>query len=215
MTADQRQLKGERMSALRSIEQIVQRTAEALKEVLKIDVEVVDTDMIRIASTGACQGQLGQVMVEGFVYQHVLKSRHTVVIENAGTHPLCDPCPKRGQCVEDAEMAAPIMLAGEPVGVIGLVSFDPVHTERLMKNRDWMLHFIEKMAELIAGELAGRQAANGFTQSELSLNNLEKEAIMKALAKVNGQARSKEKAAEMLGISRATLYRKLKEYKIS
>jgi transcriptional regulator of acetoin/glycerol metabolism len=101
------------------------------------------------------------------------------------------------------------------VGVIGLVSFDPVHTERLMKNRDWMLHFIEKMAELIAGELAGRQAANGFTQSELSLNNLEKEAIMKALAKVNGQARSKEKAAEMLGISRATLYRKLKEYKIS
>lgn len=202
------------MIVLRNIEQTVQRTAEAMKEVLKIDVEVVDAEMIRVASTGQYQDQRGQVMVEGFVYQHVLKTGQTVVIEHPGEHPLCDPCPRRGQCCEDAEMAAPILVAGQPVGVIGLVSFDPVQTGRLLANREWMLRFIEKMAELIASELAGLEAAELRPESALSLSSLEKETILKALAEVVGQVRSKEKAAEMLGISRATLYRKLKEYKI-
>lgn len=111
-------------------------------------------------------------------------------------------------------MAAPIIVSGQPVGVIGLVSFGPAHTERLLANREWMLRFIEKMAELIAGELSSLDAAEMPPESALSLSSLEKETILKALAEVAGQVRSKEKAAEMLGISRATLYRKLKEYKI-
>lgn len=200
------------MKSLREIAGTVQQTAEAINEVLKMDVEVVDIELFRIAGTGAYQERRGQVMSEGFVYQHVLSTGHTVVIENPGRHELCAPCPRHGDCDEHAEMAAPILVAGKPVGVIGLVSFDPVQTARLLKNREWMLRFIEKMAELISGELAVPQ--DGQDESALVLSNLERETILKALAEVQGQTRSKDKAAEMLGISRATLYRKLKEYKI-
>ncbi|NLU43957.1 MAG: sigma-54-dependent Fis family transcriptional regulator, partial [Acholeplasmataceae bacterium] len=48
----------------------------------------------------------------------------------------------------------------------------------------------------------------------LNLDNLEKATIIKALEEVAGDAGSKDRAAELLGISRATLYRKIREYDI-
>ena len=48
----------------------------------------------------------------------------------------------------------------------------------------------------------------------LSLTSLEKNAIIKALQKYGQNTQGKEMAASALGISRATLYRKLKQYGI-
>jgi transcriptional regulator with PAS, ATPase and Fis domain len=199
---------------LRDIQGTVQQTAEAIRDVLKIEVEVVDVDMVRIASTGQSEGQCGQIMMEGFVYRHVLKTGQTVVVENPGHHELCQPCPRKGRCSEDAEIAAPIVVENKPIGVIGLVSFNPDQTSHLLENKDWLLRFIEKMAELIASTISTSAAADEAATPALNLDNMERETIIKALAGVTGLARSKEKAAELLGISRATLYRKIKEYKI-
>ncbi|WP_378955497.1 helix-turn-helix domain-containing protein [Pelosinus sp. sgz500959] len=202
------------MSALHEIQSTVQKTAEAISDVLKIEVEIADVNLVRVAGTGQYKEQCGHVMLDGFVYRHVLNTGNTVVIENPGYHDLCHPCPRRGQCFESAEMASPIMLEGKPVGVIGLVSFDPIQAERLLDNKEWMLQFIVKMAELIAGNLTGRVIDEIPVQPPLNLDNLEKDAIVKALAEVSGNVRSKDKAAKLLGISRATLYRKIREYEI-
>ncbi len=201
------------MNCLNQIQTDVQNTAQAIADALKIEVEIVDSNLVRIAGTGQYQQQCGQPMTAGFIYQYVLQSGKTVVIENPGSHELCRPCPRSGNCQEDAEIAAPILLDGQPVGVIGLVSLDQDQTQRLLDRRDWMLQFIAKMAELIAGML--RKPAGGrLTRAKLNLDELEKAAIIKALAEVAGNTHSKERAAELLGISRATLYRKLKEYKL-
>ncbi len=48
-----------------------------------------------------------------------------------------------------------------------------------------------------------------------TLDSLEREAINRALKKYGFSTRGKEKAAAALGISRATLYRKLKEFRVS
>ena len=45
----------------------------------------------------------------------------------------------------------------------------------------------------------------------MSLNDLEKQAIMETLAKTQG---NREKAAKILGIGERTLYRKIKEYNL-
>jgi transcriptional regulator with GAF, ATPase, and Fis domain len=191
----------------------VQKTAEAIAAVLRIEVEIADSNLVRVAGTGQYQDQCGQVMANGVVYQYVLQTGNTVIIENPGEHELCQPCSRRGQCSENAEMASPILLDGKPMGVIGLVSFDLRQKQRLLDNRGWMLQFIVKMAELIAGNIPATAAA-GANHAPLNLNNLEKEAIIQALAKVSGNVRSKDIAAEILGISRATLYRKIKQYDI-
>lgn len=202
------------MSSLQEIQHTVQRTAEAIADVLKIEVEIADSNLVRIAGTGQYKEQCGSVMLDGFVYQHVLTTGNTVVIENPGYHELCQPCPRRANCFESGEMASPILLHNKPVGVIGLVSFDPTQAKRLLDNREWMLQFIVKMAELIANNLPETIVNEDSYTPPLSLEILEKEAIVKALEEVSGNARSKEKAAKLLGISRATLYRKIREYEL-
>ena len=100
------------------------------------------------------------------------------------------------------------------MGVIGLISFDPVQAKRLLDNKEWMLQFVVKMAELIAGNVSELMVKAAGREAPLNLENLEKETIIKALQEVAGSTRSKEKAAKLLGISRATLYRKIREYEI-
>jgi transcriptional regulator with PAS, ATPase and Fis domain len=201
------------MSSLQEIEHTVQRTAEAISDVLKIEVEIADSNLVRVAGTGHYKDQCGSVMLDGFVYQHVLTTGNTILIENPGYHELCQPCPRNENCFENAEMATPILAQGRVVGVIGLISFDPLQAKRLLDNREWMLQFIVKMAELIANNLP-EKISNDDQVPPLNLENLEKEAIVKALDEVAGNVRSKEKAAKLLGISRATLYRKIREYEI-
>jgi len=201
------------MNSLQEIQHTVQRTAQAIADVLKIEVEIADSNLVRIAGTGHYEEQCGNVMLDGFVYHHVLTTGNTVVIENPGYHELCQPCSRRGKCFECAEMASPILLHNKPVGVIGLVSFDPMQAKRLLDNREWMLQFIVKMAELIANNLPEMIGSDDH-HPPLNLENLEKEAIVKALEEVSGNVRSKERAAKLLGISRATLYRKIREYEI-
>lgn len=203
------------MSSLQGIQNTVQKTAEAIADVLKIEVEIADINLVRVAGTGQYREQCGHVMLDGFVYSHVLKTGSTVVIENPGYHELCLPCPSSGNCFENAEMASPIIFQDKVVGVIGLISFDPVQAKRLLDNREWMLQFIIKMAELIAGNLPEIAEDANTVALPLNLENLEREAIIKALSEVAGHVRSKERAARLLGISRATLYRKIREYEIT
>ncbi|MEN6413720.1 MAG: helix-turn-helix domain-containing protein [Veillonellales bacterium] len=202
------------MSFLQEIHDTVQKTAEAIAAVLKIEVEIADSNLVRIAGTGQYKEQCGCVMPDGFVYRHVLDTGNTVVIENPGYHEFCQPCPRRGKCFESGEIAAPILLQNKPVGVIGLISFDPGQAKRLLDNKAWMLQFVVKMAELIAGNLSETIASDDHCIPPLNLENLEKEAIIKALGEASGNAGSKERAAKLLGISRATLYRKIREYEI-
>jgi DNA-binding NtrC family response regulator len=55
------------------------------------------------------------------------------------------------------------------------------------------------------------QESRGAGLSGMSLNDLEKQAIMETLAKTQG---NREKAAKILGIGERTLYRKIKEYNL-
>ena len=202
------------MSFLQEIGNTVQKTAEAISDVLKIEVEIADDKLVRIAGTGKYKAQCGNFMPDGFVYQHVLDTGNTVIIENPGYNELCLPCPNRENCCENGEIAAPILLNGRPIGVIGLIGFDQRQAKRLLDNKAWMLQFIVKMAELIVNNLVEKGILAEKHTTILNLENLEKETIIKALEEVSGDTGSKDRAAELLGISRATLYRKIKEYQI-
>lgn len=205
-------------SILQQIQPIVQNTANAISKVIQMEVEVADNNFIRIAGTGKYAENIGELMNAGFVYHHVLQTGNIIMIEHPGFHILCKPCPYYEKCPEDTELAAPIIFHGESVGVIGLVSFNKQQTEHFIAHKEWMIQFIQKMAELIANNLENIAIKNSSKTSNLdtSLNlaKLERNAIKKALDLVDNEISKTDKAAKILGISRATLYRKIKEYNL-
>ncbi|MDR3584641.1 MAG: sigma 54-interacting transcriptional regulator [Desulfosporosinus sp.] len=141
------------MYHLSDIKSTVQQTADAIAAALKIEVEIADADLIRVAGTGKYMSRCGYPMENGFVYKHVLTTGATVIIDDPGFNELCQPCPCQGKCQEYAEVAIPIRVEDLIIGVIGLVSFNEEQTKRLMGNKQSLLLFLEKMAELLVGKV--------------------------------------------------------------
>ncbi|OLN32699.1 sigma-54-dependent Fis family transcriptional regulator [Desulfosporosinus metallidurans] len=157
------------MYNLRDIKSTVQQTADAIAAALKIEVEIADADLIRVAGTGKYKSRCGYPMDDGFVYGHVMKTGVPVIIDNPGFNELCQPCPCRGNCLEYAEVAIPIRSEDQIIGVIGLVSFDEEQTKRLMDNKQSLLLFLEKMADLLVGKVVENQQNH---ERELLTNQL-------------------------------------------
>jgi transcriptional regulator with PAS, ATPase and Fis domain len=139
---------------LRDIQSSIQQIVSAISAVLKIEVEIADRNLFRIAGTGQIKSQIWKEMQnEDFVYRRCLELGEAVIIEKPGTHEVCLPCIHYGQCKEFGEVCCPIEIDGVIEGVIGLIAFDMEQRERLFSNLDSNLAFLKKMAELIASKL--------------------------------------------------------------
>ena len=194
---------------LQSVQDIVQQTADAIAAVIHLDVEVADTSFVRIAGTGTYHKDLGCVMEGRRVYEDVVQRGRIIIIEHPGQHPLCTTCPLMASCPEKLEIAMPIVSGTQVLGILGLISFTDKQTAYFEENRAWVIQFIGKMAELIAGNVQDSSPVESA-----SLADLERDAIRDALARVGKCTGRAAKAAKLLGISRATMYRKIQEYKI-
>ena len=157
------------MYHLSDIKSTVQQTADAIAAALKIEVEIADADLIRVAGTGKYKSRCGCEMNDGFVYRHVMTTGAAVIIDNPGFNELCQPCPCKGNCQEYAEVAIPIRVEDQIIGVIGLVSVNEEQTKRLMDNKQSLQLFLEKMAELLVGKVIENQKNH---ESELLTSQL-------------------------------------------
>jgi transcriptional regulator with PAS, ATPase and Fis domain len=138
-------------SVLGKIQCIVNKYAVVLSEVLKVDVEIVDINLNRIAGTGSFGTRINVDMSrEGYVYRDVIKTKERRVITEPGSHKICMLCPKRNNCEETFEISTPIMLDDDVVGVIGFVCFDEVQKKHIMDNLESLLNFLEQISELIS-----------------------------------------------------------------
>lgn len=108
-----------------------------------------------------------------------------------------------------------------------VAGFSP-ETMSFMRNYEWAGNVRElqnaveyavnrcKGGEILAEDLPERivNSQSGSTQPPVPICQLEREAIVNALRYFEGCADCKEKAAKAMGMSRATIYRKIKEYDI-
>ncbi len=161
------------MVELMAVKDYSQQIAEAIATVVKIDIEIADHNLIRIAGTGRYHKGVGQSMDrQGYVYQEVLRTGHQFVIETPGQHPLCAPCKARGNCSEKYEVVSPINVDGKAVGAIGLVCFTDAQAKLVEENQQSYLIFITKMAETIALKLKEQEFLAGLVSSNHYLNSI-------------------------------------------
>ena len=161
------------MVDLMAVQDYAQQIAEAIATVVKIDIEIADHNLIRIAGTGKYYKVVGQSMDrQGYVYQEVLRTGHQFVIETPGHHPLCTPCKARGNCTEKYEIVSPINVDGKAVGAIGLVCFTEAQVKLIEGNQHSYLIFLTKMAETIALKLKEQEFLAGLVSNNHYLNSI-------------------------------------------
>lgn len=139
--------------SLIEIREYALKLAEVISEVLRVDVEIVDVDYIRIAGTGRYRNK-SCISIEGenFIYEKVIDTGKKQVVENPGFHKLCKECPKRNSCLEKFEYCTPIIADGDVIGVIALVCFSEEQKKIIIEKFKEYFNFLDKMSDLIAAK---------------------------------------------------------------
>ena len=143
---------------LREIQDTVGKYADIIAQVINVDVEIVDSQLFRIAGTGFYKDRLNEDMAhEGFVYRTAMETGETQIIRDPGRNRICISCPKQLICSEKFEMCKPIRLGDETIGIIGLICFTDAQREHLLANFDAYLAFLDQIAEFIAAKAYERK----------------------------------------------------------
>lgn len=138
---------------LENIQNIVIKYAEILSQILKVDVEIMDDRLIRIAGTGGLSNKINMNMEdEGCVYKTVLKTGEPQIVNNPRKEKVCLLCPSKGKCKEQFEICTPIKVSDEVIGVIGLICFKEEQKQYLLSNIKTYLIFLNQVSELISAK---------------------------------------------------------------
>lgn len=139
---------------LKDIQATIQQIGVAISAVLKLEVEIADHELYRIAGTGAVKSGIWQKMSnEDFVYRECINTGKPVIVDRPGLHGLCAPCMHYQNCKEHGEVCCPILMDGRVLGVIGLIAFSDEQRAQLFDDLDAKIDFLEKMAGLIATKM--------------------------------------------------------------
>ena len=197
------------MSLLKDMQSTVIKYAEVLSQVLRVDVEIVDNKLYRIAGTGMFASRVSDYMAEeGHVYKEVMKSRERQIVMDPGNHPICRFCTKQGVCDETFEISMPIKMYEEVIGVIGLVCFTEEQKEHILSNLDIYTEFLEQISDLIASKAReGLEVKKMKNLIEMLSNTIEKiEQGVLIIDENNKIGNINSTANKMLGLEKTPLY---------
>lgn len=139
---------------LKNIQLGIQQIVSAISAVLKIEVEVSDDKLFRVAGTGLLKRKIWKEMIgEDVVYRHCIEKGETIIINNPGFNAICKNCSHFGNCNERGEICSPIKINDTVIGVIGLIAFDDSQKERLFNDIEANVNFLEKIADIISTKM--------------------------------------------------------------
>lgn len=160
------------MISLEHIQSDIQNIAEAIVAVLGIDVTIVDQNLVRIAGTGIYIEQIGN-RVEGYsAFKKSLTEQVSIVIEDPSCNDICKECYHNTHCREYAEVCCPIVSDGISYGVIGLVAFTDGQAQIIKNNKESLMNFLGKMADLISNKLKAQIKAYELDVEKKKLETL-------------------------------------------
>lgn len=138
-------------SILIDIQPSIIRYANILSKVLKVEVEIADSNLVRVAGTGIYKSLVNRSMEkEGYVYKNAIETGSPQIIEEPGKSKLCSKCLKHDNCEEKYEVCTPIKLGNETIGVIGLICFDEKQKEHFLRDFNTYMEFLDQISEFIS-----------------------------------------------------------------
>ncbi len=138
---------------LSRIKKSTQEVAEAIAAVLDVDVTIIDKNMYRVAATGKYREQIGERLPENCSFEMIARRGKPEFIDSPNFSPKCVDCKIRGSCRELASLGYPIIDRGELLGVIGVLAFDLEQKQKIHREYESLLVFLNRLGNLLAGNL--------------------------------------------------------------
>ncbi|WP_300673287.1 sigma 54-interacting transcriptional regulator [Desulfoluna sp.] len=143
---------------LLKLQEQIQYYAETISTVTGLDVDVVDTNLIRIAGTGRCAKGIGKSIISaGNLLKTTLKGSKPLFIVNPRENEICKGCQTKADCHELLSICAPISDGKTTFGAIDLICFSQEARERVLSQRAIYLNFLSLLAISIAARVNERQ----------------------------------------------------------
>ncbi len=166
---------------LKDIQRDVTKYAEVIASVLKLDVEIVDDTMERIAGTGIFHKRVNSKS-PGLVYSNVLKTGVQRIVQFPREDEICRYCDAKGTCLETLEVSSPIKYRGANIGVIGLVCTTLEQRDYINSNLESHTDFVKQMSSLISAKVSEHITAeenlNGIRMLRKILDDVENGVIV-------------------------------------
>jgi transcriptional regulator with PAS, ATPase and Fis domain len=155
-------------SKLNAIRKDAQRVAEAISSSLELETEIVDETLTIVAGTGRYRDKVGRKEEggdphAGYIYGRVMTRGKAEIVEDAPNDPKYDPSVHNGTTPELAEICCPITAQNKVIGVIGLVAFSEIQRDILLKRKNQLLDFVQRMAELLASKAVETETLQNIT----------------------------------------------------
>lgn len=136
---------------LSNIQEQIQSSAEAISKVAGLDVEVIDTDFVRIAGTGVYADGIGKnIRQAGNLYKTALARDLPLFIDNPRENKICRGCRTKPNCKELLSICAPISDGNTQYGAIELICFSEDVRERVLSQREIYINFLMLLAKSFA-----------------------------------------------------------------
>lgn len=166
---------------LANIKEYVYKLCEVIREVLRVEVEIVDRGLERIAGSGKHKGAGSSfVEVDNYLYIKALEGGKKLVIENPGYHRLCVNCRRKYSCVHKFECCTPIKLDNQVIGIISLICFTDEQKKVILSKLKEYSDFLDMMSELIASkakenylEAEKESVVNEYKEKKCNTNTLD------------------------------------------
>ncbi len=138
------------MYDLSCISDTVQKYANITAEFAKVDVEVVNFKLIRVAGTGIFSEDVNKDVSENsHVYKHAMKTGKKQIVYEPRKDIKCKNCKVKDECKETFEISTPIIMNSEIIGVIGMACSNEKSRDVIVNNLDSYLAFLEQIADFI------------------------------------------------------------------
>ncbi len=163
------------------IKEDIQNIAEVISSVLNVDVTIVDENLMRIAGTGTYREKIGEKISNHSAFENAIDLGESFIIEDPRKDKICERCKGKADCREFAEVCCPIKLEEKIYGVIGLIAFSENQRENIRQNKENLMGFLNKMADLISSKIKAENKSSELKietkRLETLLNNMDKAVI--------------------------------------
>lgn len=141
-------------SVLYSLKRNLKEYASTISEAINVDVEIIDSNLIRIAGTGSKQCLTDIYMEEeGHICKYVMETKQKIIIEKPGLHRIClENCIHKKNCNMTFVISDPIIFEDKAIGAINLVCFTKEQKLRVKNNLNILSKFCTKTSQLVASK---------------------------------------------------------------